>query len=583
MSNVESERFTWLNETLTNIINRKRKLDAENHDDGSIEMSDDMDQYRERKIWIQLYLEEMRPFSDALTLTNSFNVSPHEIIVGMLKGIQRYRSYFKMFEINSKHLATPLRDIGNFVTANLNKRLWYLEKDLIKDSSLTVFALMNTIEMTKMLRECPYPSISFDPTKYNITDPYQFEAIINSMKKENLKIFDFIPYLRQRSKGQIMSDKVYYLAGPIKLLFIHPKKPVSLPEDQTYSLAADVQSSLKKQSQPSSWQNQPQASILPNQLQPYILQNDQDCSVLQAEVDVKSSWQNQHQASILPNQSQPYILQNDQNCSVKSSWQNQSQPSSWQNQHQASILQNDQNCSVLQAAVDVKSSWQNQQPSSLKNDQNHSVLRADVDVQYSRQKQQKDLPNQSQQSSLINDDTHLILKSAIEIKDIESISEQLTNVIIDLVIIDELKSKSIIYIPSNSWSHDYSEYFVVDEETEATIAVINYKKCHWILLVYEHESKTLHILDSLKLLKSDEFIYNNIKLPTDWIVNMHPNIPQQSNAKDCGIFVIIHAVSYINTKTFVEQITDADVKDLRLKIREKFHKRANVSQTPRNG
>ena len=564
MSNAEFERCTWLNKMLANIYDRNRKFAADNNNDKSIEMSDDMDQYRERKIWIQLPLEEMRPFTDALTVTNCFNASPHEILVGMIKGIPVYRHYFQMFVLNSKHLPPLLKDIGNYVTANLNKGQWYLEADLIKDSSLTVYALMNTIEMTKMLRECPDPSISLDPARHNITDPYQFEEIINSIETENLKIFDFIPYLRQRSKMQIMPDKVYYLAGPIKLLFINPRKipplvasltPAPDDEDQTDS---GVLNCDRATSTPAKNRHDDEHQTLGA----LVLNGDHESST-----PTKNRHDDEHQTkSVL----EAWVVNGDDESSTpaKNQYDDENQTNSGFGSEvlngadeSSTPVEEDQTFGAGVVNGD-RASWtppvdDNQTYGAVVENGNHTNWTPAYNV----------------------DSIKSLLQSSVEQSDIQSIRSQLTNVIIDLVIIDEIivasEQSNIKYITAKDWQLERPDYFGEGGDFKAAISVINLNKNHWILVVYEYVSKTLHILDSLKSLKGDVFISKNIRKPTEWGVNIHPNIPQQNNVTDCGIFVIIHAMSYIKTETFDERFTVNDVKVLRTEIQKKFRKFAS--------
>ena len=104
------------------------------------------------------------------------------------------------------------------VTPNLNKNVWYLEKNLVNNRLIKVFCKMNLINMRNILKTCPIPEICFCPMEYQIDDPESFVRTIN--KIQNKKVFDFIPYVRQFSirNKTINKESVYYLHGNIKLV-----------------------------------------------------------------------------------------------------------------------------------------------------------------------------------------------------------------------------------------------------------------------------------------------------------------------------------------------------------------------------
>ena len=110
-------------------------------------------------------------------------------------------------------------DLFEMVTPNLNKHLWYIEKDLMINGLLTVYCRMNLTDMKNMLKTCPKPTICLSPATYKITDPQDFVQLINGLNDKVKKCLNFIPFLRDYSKyNSIKPEGVYYLYDKIKII-----------------------------------------------------------------------------------------------------------------------------------------------------------------------------------------------------------------------------------------------------------------------------------------------------------------------------------------------------------------------------
>ena len=114
------------------------------------------------------------------------NLSPQEIFIGYLKGngiMTKYRD-FLLYE-------TKTIDLFQMVTPNLNKQLWYIEKDLILNGLLTVYCRMNLTDMKNMLKMCPEQTVCLSPATYKITDPETFIDLVSRLDDKVKKIFNF--------------------------------------------------------------------------------------------------------------------------------------------------------------------------------------------------------------------------------------------------------------------------------------------------------------------------------------------------------------------------------------------------------
>ena len=208
MNSEEIRKFQSINAKLTELYELKNKNnDTKNEED--VEMLEEKNEYLGKYVLIQIHLFELFPREDSRCLINQ-PTSPHEMLLGVLKGVHKYKEYYRF----NKEM---FNGIGNYVTPNLNKRVWFWEKDLVEKSLLTVYARMNTTDMTKMLSRCPIPGVKFSRPNWRVNTPQDFEKTVNSLDSEKMKSLDFIPYLRDQSKRQIYSFCVYRLAGKIKL------------------------------------------------------------------------------------------------------------------------------------------------------------------------------------------------------------------------------------------------------------------------------------------------------------------------------------------------------------------------------
>ena len=206
----ELSKFASVNAKLTELYQLKDKRDKNNNGHNEVEMLEAKNEFRGTFFLIQIHLSELFPNNTSRCVVNQ-PTSPHEMLLGILKGIHQYREYYM-------YNRDIFKEIGMYVTPNLNKCVWFVEKDLVETSLLTVYARMSIVDMTKLLMMCPIPDIRFYPSKYKIENPTQFENIVNSLDSKKLKTLDFIPFLRKRSMEQIKSFYVYHLVGKIKVV-----------------------------------------------------------------------------------------------------------------------------------------------------------------------------------------------------------------------------------------------------------------------------------------------------------------------------------------------------------------------------
>lgn len=186
--------------------------DDENDVDVMLEEYDKNSEY----FYFEIYLLEKIPRLDRGSIYHNTmfpSLSPQEIYLGSLRGEKFYMKCKELIEFQNKNI-----DFLKMVTPNLNKSLWYMETDLVRNRLVKVLCKMNLINMKNMLKSCPIPSICFYPSEYKVNDPQSFVKVINSVTEK--KIFNFIPYVRDYSiRNKIINDKaVYYLYDKIKLV-----------------------------------------------------------------------------------------------------------------------------------------------------------------------------------------------------------------------------------------------------------------------------------------------------------------------------------------------------------------------------
>ena len=203
-----------LNDYLRQINELKRKKHNKK-DDNIVEMIDKYNKNNEY-FYLEIHLLEMLPKNKSMIYNNNIfpNTSPQEIAIGFLEGniiSTKYKQllFYKMG-----------RDlIFKMITPNLNKNIWYIEKNLVIKGVITTYCIMNLTDMTNILKYSPIPKLCLSPGLYKISDPKDFIKIINELDDEIKKCFDFIPFLRNYSKiNTIKPEAVYYLHGNIEIV-----------------------------------------------------------------------------------------------------------------------------------------------------------------------------------------------------------------------------------------------------------------------------------------------------------------------------------------------------------------------------
>ena len=152
------------------------------------------------------------------------NYSPHDILYGIFSGDKKFEKLLRILEYDSNGKIN-LESISRVITANINKSIWYFERDLVATNiQVTTYIEMSLSDMRNVLRSIPDPNICLSPSEYNVDDPKLFLNIVN--KSKNLRMFDFIPYVRNHTINSeiIKSHLVYKLADKITLIFVSKKK-----------------------------------------------------------------------------------------------------------------------------------------------------------------------------------------------------------------------------------------------------------------------------------------------------------------------------------------------------------------------
>ncbi|XP_050541193.1 uncharacterized protein LOC126905498 [Daktulosphaira vitifoliae] len=165
----------------------------------------------------------------------------------------------------------------------------------------------------------------------------------------------------------------------------------------------------------------------------------------------------------------------------------------------------------------------------------------------------------------------------------EWIQSNVLDDIINYLIISNEKENSVEYIPSGIYSFflikDYSilkNIFSISDILKKDMIIISIntdllKGCHWILGIIHIKQKKIIILDSFLIMKSDLTIHFSTLLRmlflfytissycngTDFMLNINEwelvkasNALQQKNNYDCGLFVCLHALSFLTDQNF---------------------------------
>lgn len=199
----------FINDILRKINKLKRNREE---DDCVVEMVDKYNKVNEYFLF-EIKLLEMLPRGKFFINKNFPHLSPQEIFLGYLQGDEIMKNYRDLIKFETQ------TDLFQMVTPNLNKNLWYIEKDLRVNGLLTVYCYMNLIQMKNMLKICPEPTICLSSATYKVNDPKDFVDVINKLEEKEKKCLNFIPFLRNYSlHNTIKNFAVYYLHQKIKLV-----------------------------------------------------------------------------------------------------------------------------------------------------------------------------------------------------------------------------------------------------------------------------------------------------------------------------------------------------------------------------
>ena len=103
----ELSKYASINAKLTKLYQLKEAREKNPND---VEMLEAKNEYRGNFFLIQIHLSEMFPNNNSRCLVGQ-PTSPHEILVGILKGVHQFREYY-FFNRDI------LNDIGMYVTPN---------------------------------------------------------------------------------------------------------------------------------------------------------------------------------------------------------------------------------------------------------------------------------------------------------------------------------------------------------------------------------------------------------------------------------------------------------------------------------
>ena len=216
---MEKAQIEHLNKLLFEIYKLRREENERNKTTDTNDVDMTVDMYHNKYFHFEIYLLEMIPKPiGAIVYRNKMfsNLSPQEIYFGFLKGDNNiYIQYKDIISYQNKNI-----NLLKMVTPNLDKNLWYLESDLVRNRLLKVLCKMNLKNMKNMLKNCPLPDICFCPSEYKINDPESFVKVINKTQEQDKKVFNFIPFIRNYSivNNTINDKSVYYLYDKIKLV-----------------------------------------------------------------------------------------------------------------------------------------------------------------------------------------------------------------------------------------------------------------------------------------------------------------------------------------------------------------------------
>lgn len=195
----------------------KSKIDLCSHDE---EMRDSYSE--DEKFLFEIKLDEFcSNGSNDIILRDEIKIfSPHDILYGILSMDKKFKNIFKILKYDNNG-KIDIQNISHIVTANMDKGIWYFEKDLVPTNiRVTTFIELTLSDMRDVLRSIPNPNICLAPSSYNINNPKTFLEIVNENKF--LQVFDFIPFVRKHTiNSQIIKPHmVYRLSDKIRLIFV---------------------------------------------------------------------------------------------------------------------------------------------------------------------------------------------------------------------------------------------------------------------------------------------------------------------------------------------------------------------------
>lgn len=208
------------------IINNclRKTYDKKNEDDSKVKSDVEMRNVysNDEKFLFRITLDEFR--CDKIIVVRDDikrkKYSPHHILYGIFCGDRKFEKILKILEYDNPGIVN-INSIGRIVTPNIDKGIWYFENDLVSTNiQVTTFIEMSLSDMRDILRSIPNPDVCLSPSVYNVNNPKSFLKIVNETK--NLRIFDFIPYIRKHTINNqvVKSQFVYKLAEKINLIFV---------------------------------------------------------------------------------------------------------------------------------------------------------------------------------------------------------------------------------------------------------------------------------------------------------------------------------------------------------------------------
>ena len=213
-----TDQIDIINNCLHKTYENKKNIVNNNCVESDVEMRNEYS--NDEKFLFQIKLDEFQ-CDKAITVRDEIkrNYSPHDILYGILSGIKMFEKILKILEYDSGGMIN-IETISRIVTPNVDKGIWYFENDLVStDIQVVTFMRISLSDMRKVLQSIPNPNVCLSPSVFNVDGPKSFLKVVNETK--NLRVFDFIPYLRPHTFNSdvIKSHCIYKLADKITLIF----------------------------------------------------------------------------------------------------------------------------------------------------------------------------------------------------------------------------------------------------------------------------------------------------------------------------------------------------------------------------